>query len=258
MPVTNLTREEFSVQEGDERETIEVFYPVSSSPLALGLLVDLSNSLRLYKLSGAMRIMQNFVQRTLRAGDQAFVAAFSDELHERAGPTTNVAEIEQTIASIGLRRSKGATALYGTVQWSCKEQLSRIQARRVLVVLTDGIETMNPDSLQETLEVAQRTDTIVYLVLIEGSSMLTGREGRTLRQTQRLSQETGGRVIEVRNEKKLQEAFDQISEELRSQYTLGYYPTNKARDGKFRKIKIETTRKGLKVLVRKGYYAPRH
>ena len=65
-------------------------------------------------------------------------------------------------------------------------------------------------------------------------------------------------MIEVRDEKKLQEAFDQISEELRSQYTLGYYPTNKGRDGKFRKIKIETARKGLKVLARKGYYAPKN
>jgi len=64
-------------------------------------------------------------------------------------------------------------------------------------------------------------------------------------------------MISVRSEKKLMEAFDQISEELRSQYTLGYYPANSARDGKFRKVKVETTEKDLKVLARKGYYAPK-
>ena len=73
----------------------------------------------------------------------------------------------------------------------------------------------------------------------------------------RLTEDTGGRLIVVRSEKNMQEAFDQISEELRSQYALGYYPTNTARDGKFRKIKVETTNHDLKVLARKGYYAPK-
>jgi len=64
-------------------------------------------------------------------------------------------------------------------------------------------------------------------------------------------------MISVRSEKKLMEAFDEISEELRSQYTLGYYPTNASQDGKFRKVKVETANHDLKVLTRKGYYAPK-
>jgi Ca-activated chloride channel family protein len=73
----------------------------------------------------------------------------------------------------------------------------------------------------------------------------------------KLTEDTGGRLIVVNSEKRLEEAFDQISEELRSQYTLGYYPTNTARDGKFRKIKVDMTNHDLKVLARKGYYAPK-
>jgi len=73
----------------------------------------------------------------------------------------------------------------------------------------------------------------------------------------KLSDETGGRTIEVSSEKKLNEAFDQISDELRSQYTLGYYPTNTAKDGQFRKVKVDTTNKDYKILTRKGYYAPK-
>jgi Ca-activated chloride channel family protein len=72
-----------------------------------------------------------------------------------------------------------------------------------------------------------------------------------------MTEETGGRLIVANNEKHLQEAFDQISEELRSQYTLGYYPTNNARDGKFRKIKVDVSQHDDKVLARKGYYAPK-
>ncbi|HEY1483553.1 MAG TPA: VWA domain-containing protein, partial [Candidatus Acidoferrum sp.] len=72
-----------------------------------------------------------------------------------------------------------------------------------------------------------------------------------------LAEDTGGRMIAVSSEKRLEEAFDQISEELRSQYTLGYYPTNTAKDGKFRKIKVDMNNHDLKVLARRGYYAPK-
>jgi VWFA-related protein len=74
----------------------------------------------------------------------------------------------------------------------------------------------------------------------------------------KLTEDTGGRLIIVNSEKRLEEAFDQISEELRSQYMLGYYPTNNTKDGKFRKIKVDMTNHDLKVLARKGYYAPKH
>ncbi len=104
-------------------------------------------------------------------------------------------------------------------------------------------------------EAAQRTDAVIHIILIADPRQYFTYSGESV--AKKLAEDTGGRVISVRDEKKLQEAFDQISEELRSQYTLGYYPRNTARDGSFRKIKIETTRPGLKVLARKGYYAPK-
>jgi VWFA-related protein len=72
-----------------------------------------------------------------------------------------------------------------------------------------------------------------------------------------MTDETGGRTIEVSSEKRLNEAFEQISEELRSQYTVGYYPSNTRKDGAFRKVRVETQNKDFKVLTRKGYYAPK-
>jgi len=107
--------------------------------------------------------------------------------------------------------------------------------------------------LEEAIEAAQRSDTVVHILLVYDPA-----EGYNEGVARKLAEETGGRAIVVRNEKKLEESFDQISEELRTQYALGYYPTNTARDGRFRKIKIESTRDGLHVLARRGYYAPKN
>ena len=84
------------------------------------------------------------------------------------------------------------------------------------------------------------------------------RYGGNTSVARKLTEDTGGRLIIVNSEKRLEEAFDQISEELRSQYMLGYYPTNNTKDGKFRKIKVDMSNHDLKVLARKGYYAPKH
>ncbi|MFZ0634020.1 MAG: VWA domain-containing protein, partial [Candidatus Acidiferrales bacterium] len=83
---------------------------------------------------------------------------------------------------------------------------------------------------------------------------LMGYSGASV--AKKMADETGGRVIEVHNTKSLEKAFDQLSEEMRQQYVLGYYPTNTKRDGSFRKIKLEITRADLKILTRRGYYAP--
>src|SRR6516225_88844 len=108
--------------------------------------------------------------------------------------------------------------------------------------------------LQDAIEAAQRTDTVVHILLISDTRFGGGNESVA----KKLTDETGGRTVVVRNEKNLQQAFDQISEELRSQYTLGYYSTNTARDGSYRKIRVETTRKDLDVLTRRGYYASKN
>jgi VWFA-related protein len=146
-------------------------------------------------------------------------------------------------------RSRG-TNFYDAVWLACKQKLASEAGRKGLVILTDAADTGSKVRLEEALEVAQRTDTVVHILLVWDP-----RYGADFGAAKKLAEETGGRVIEVRSEKKLEEAFDQIAEELRTQYTLGYYSTNAARDGKFRRIKIEIKRSGMKVLARRGYYA---
>lgn len=121
-----------------------------------------------------------------------------------------------------------------------------------MVVLTDAEDNGSKVRVEEAIEAAQRTDTVVHILLVYDPRM-----GANSSVAKKITDETGGRMIVVNSEKHLLEAFDQISEELRSQYTLGYYPTNTARDGQFRKIKVEVTDHSDKVLARKGYYAPK-
>jgi VWFA-related protein len=119
------------------------------------------------------------------------------------------------------------------------------------VVLTDAEDNGSHWKLQDAVEAAQRTDTVVHVLLIS-EGMINESAAR------KLSDETGGRTIIVRSQKNLEQAFDQLSEELRSQYTLGYYSTNTAHDGSYRKVKVESTRKDVDILTRRGYYAPKN
>jgi Ca-activated chloride channel family protein len=103
--------------------------------------------------------------------------------------------------------------------------------------------------LTDAVESAQRTDTVVHILLVAA-------DGGDQQVAKRLTDDTGGRMIIVRNEKNLEQAFDEISEELRFQYTIGYSPTNKKRDGTYRKVKVEMQNKDYSALTRRGYYAP--
>src|SRR5262249_48084789 len=132
------------------------------------------------------------------------------------------------------------------------EKLATEAGRKAIVIVTDAQDEGSRVRLEEAIETAQRTDTVVHILLV--SDPRFGGNGGVAK---KITEETGGRSISPKYEKHLAEAFDQISEELRSQYTLGYYPSNTAHDGKFRKIKVDMTNHDLRVLARKGYYAPK-
>src|SRR6266851_5245546 len=114
-----------------------------------------------------------------------------------------------------------------------------------MIMLTDAEDTGSKLKLQDAIEAAQRTDTVVHILLVAADG---GDQGVA----RKLTDETGGRMIVVRNEKNLEQAFDQISEELRSQYTIGYVPANKARDGSYRKIRVDMKNKEYSTLTRRG------
>jgi len=150
------------------------------------------------------------------------------------------------------------TLLYDAVYVASREKLAQEVGRKAMILLTDGQDQGSQMKMRDAIEAAQKADSIIYVLLIADRGFYGGGyfgQG----EMKKMTQETGGRVIEVGNNfDKLKEAFDQIAQELRSQYSIGYTPTNTARDGAFRKIEIHVaTNKDLKIQSRNGYYAPK-
>ena len=264
----NLGKDEFQVSEDGKPQTIKYFKAESNLPLTIGILLDTSASqervLPIEKEVGAQ-----FLQRMLRKEDEAFLISFDVNVDLLQDYTNNSRDIRKGMDSAKINAGgavggipgigqgpvdippKG-TLLYDAVYLAAHDKLRSEVGRKALVLLTDGEDQGSQLKLQDALEAAQKSDVIVYVLLISDSGVAMGTGSGLMR---KLAEETGGRVIHVgNNHDKLQKAFDQISEELRSQYSIGYTPSNDKHDGTYRKIEIKT-KDGYKVQARKGYYA---
>jgi VWFA-related protein len=264
--VANLEKENFRVLEDGREQTIEYFARETALPITLGLLIDTSISMRNVLLP-AQEAASLFLRRVLREGDLAFVASFDvnvDLLHDFSGESASLeraihrAQINSPLPDGPVARSGPiGTKLYDAIWLASREKLRREVGRKAIVIVTDAFDAGSKVRLEEALETAQRTDTVIYVIGIYDPQFYGygfGYDGPGV--AKKLAEETGGRSFFFRDERKLQEAFDEISEELRTQYILGYYPQNRVRDGRFRRLKVETNVRGHRILARKGYYAP--
>jgi VWFA-related protein len=265
--VTDLKQDDFHVAEDGHDEKIAFFSKEMSLPITLGLLLDTSGSEQ-FMLGAIQDAGGRFMHRVLKKGDEAMVISFDSDVDLLSDFTDDKSILDRAInkarinipgggslagnpGPIGSQNVTG-TALYDAIYLACGEKLNGEAGRKAIIIVTDAQDEGNRVKLEEAVESAQRTDTVIHILLVADP-----RFGGNMSVAHKLTEDTGGRLIVVRSERNLEQAFDEISEELRSQYTLGYYPTNNARDGKFRKIKVEMTNHDLKVLARKGYYAPR-
>ncbi len=263
--VPDLQREELQVFEDGEQQKLEFFSRETSLPITMGLLIDTSISQE-YTLGAEQEAASRFFRRVLRPKDLAMVISFDVDVNLLSDFTNSADRLERAVerARINAPASpvnpgplpptfhSGGTNMYDAIYLACAEKLAREAGRKAIVVVTDAYDTGSKTSKNEALEICQRADTVLHFILISDP-----RYGSDPGTAKKFAEETGGRVMDASNEKKLLAAFDQIAEELRSQYILGYTPRNSTRDGSFRKIKVETTRKDTKVLTRKGYYAPK-
>jgi VWFA-related protein len=261
--VTGLKQDDFDVYEDGKLQEITNFSAESNLPITLGMLIDTSGS-ETYMLSAEQEAASRFLGRVLRKGDLAMVMSFDTDVDLLADFTEDRSRLDRAIrrAQINAPGSgaiiaqgplptsgSGGTDFYDAVYLAAHDKLSDEAGRKAIVVLTDAEDTGSKMRLQDAIEAAQRTDTVVHILLVAADG---GDQGVA----RKLTEETGGRMIIVRSEKNLEQAFDEISEELRSQYTIGYTPTNKAHDGSYRKIKVEMKNKEYNGLTRRGYYAP--
>jgi VWFA-related protein len=265
--VNDLKQENFNIAEDGQPQKIAFFSKEVTLPITLGLLLDTSGSEQ-FMLGAIQEAGGQFLGRVLRKGDEALVMSFDSDVDLLSDFTDDRGQLDRAIRKarinipsgggginpgpVGSRQITG-TALYDAIYLACSEKLNSEAGRKAIVIVTDAEDEGSKVRIEEAIEAAQRTDTVIHMLLVADPRFGGANTGAA----HKLADETGGRVISVNSEKKLLEAFDEISEELRSQYTLGYYPANPSRDGKFRKIKIETTDHDLHVLARNGYYAPK-
>jgi VWFA-related protein len=265
--VTDMKQDDFKVAEDSQDQKIAFFSKEMALPITLGILLDTSGSEQ-FMLGAIQDAGGRFLRRVMRKGDEAMIISFDTDVDLLSDFTDDHGQLDRAINKARVNvpgggyiggnpgpiggQSSGGTNLYDAVYLACGDKLNGEAGRKAIIIATDAEDTGSKVRLEEAIEAAQRTDTVIHILLVYDP-----RYGANTSVAHKLTDETGGRLIVVNSEKKLEEAFDQISEELRSQYTLGYYPTNSQKDGKFRKIHVETTNHEFKVLTRKGYYAPK-
>ena len=276
--IPNLIKENFDLFEDGQQQTIKYFKEETDLPLTLGILIDSSGSqqrvLEMEKMVGG-----SFLEDILRPKDEAFVISFDLDINLLQDFTNSVSRLkhalnEAQINTGGVSCSGGpigpqgpipcgssgprGTALYDAVYLASHDELSHEVGRKAMILLTDGEDQGSKLKIKDAIEAAQKADAICYVLLIADRGFYgfggMGYSGDSA--MKKLATETGGRVIEVGNKmEKLRQAFDQIAQELRSQYNAGYTPTNATRDGSFRRIEIKPKQAEYKVQARSGYYA---
>jgi VWFA-related protein len=265
--VPNLQKQDFKVFEDGKQQTIALFSNQMTDPLTLGMLIDTSGSQQ-GLLNAEKETAAEFLRKVMRKDDLAMVMSFDTELNLLADWTDNQQTLDDAIdkAEINVPIALGpapnlnqtGTALYDAIYQECRDKLASQTGRKAIIILTDAEDEGSQHTLDEAIMAAQQANTVVHILLIANRAayFMSGQMYSGGMVANRIAKDTGGRVISIRGEKDLDKAFQEISDELRSQYIVGYYPTNTSANGSFRAVKVETTQEGLRVLTRKGYYAP--
>ena len=262
----DLEKSAFSVFEDGKPQDIRYFSRESNLPLTIGLLVDVSKSQESL-IEVEKRAASAFFRQVLRPKDQAFLMSFGMEAELLQDMTGSANLLDKGLNSLRLSTPVGGvftpgttnqtvrgTIMFDAVYLAAAEQLKREAGRKVIVLITDGMDYGSRIKIQGAIEAAQKSDVIIYSIYYTDPrySMFGGGSDGDLK---KMSLETGGRVFEVSRNRTLQQIFTEIDEEMRSQYQISYSPPNPQRDGGFRKIEIRPANKDHRVAARKGYYA---
>jgi len=256
--ITNLKESDFQVYEDNVPQHIESFRPENDLPLDIAVLMDTSNSVK-PKLKFEKDAAISFLQTVLRPRkDRALFVTFDSEIELHQDFTDRIDLLSKAIDKV---KAHGETRLYDAIHRVCDEKMSAVQGRRrAMVIITDGEDTISERNLKEAIDLAQRSETVVFAVSTKAggffgveAGMVDKGEDKDLK---RIAEDTGGRAFFTGSVIDLERSFSSIANELRSQYFLAYSPTNEKFDGKFRQIEVRLPNyKDLKVRARKGYSA---
>jgi VWFA-related protein len=279
--VPHLTQNECTFLEDKVPQTLKSFTAETDQPLTLGILLDTSGSqqrvLPLEQQAGSQ-----FLEQVLRSKDEAFLVSFDVNVDLLQDFTNSPHLLARAMDKAQINTAGGngsglpglgggpvptvgdpkGTLLYDAINLAANEKLNQETGRKAMIILTDGEDEGSRTKIGEAIADAEKNNVIIYIILIADREMYwdygEGYYGYSA--AKKITDETGGRTIDVGNNgKKLEEAFQQIQDELRTQYLASYVPSNTKEDGSFRHIAVEChgdQGENLKVQVRKGYYAP--
>ena len=277
--VTSLKQEDIRVIEDGVEQKVTTFQRETDRPLSLAILIDVSASQE-RTLPEEKSAAQRFVDTVIRAAkDEVAVLTFTGDATLEQGLTGSAARVRRAIDRVEFTPPSGyvgggvtvgtppingdsragSTAIWDAVWVTSREVLSESsdKTRRAIILLTDGVDTSSRLKLQEAVDSALKADAIIYAIGIGDSFSFEGVDEGSLR---KITERTGGRAYFPRDEDDLRAAFAQIQEDLRSQYLIAYSPSNKTKDGSFRKVQIDVVNPELKkaqlrLTYRQGYFA---
>lgn len=279
--VTTLKQDDIRVIEDGVEQKVFTFQRETDRPLSLAILIDCSASQE-RTLPEEKSAAQRFVDTVIRAAkDEVAVLTFTGDATLEQGLTGSAARVRRAIDRVEFvppsgyigggvlvgtppisgdnQARAGSTAIWDAIWVTSREVLSESsdKTRRAIILLSDGVDTSSRLKLQEAVDSALKSDAIIYSVGIGDSFSFEGVDEGSLR---KISERTGGRAYFPRNEDDLRSAFAQIQEDLRSQYLIAYSPSNKTKDGSFRKVQIdvvnpELKKQQLRLTYRQGYFA---
>ena len=254
--VTGLEEGDFEVFEDGAKQSITIFSHVQQ-PIALAILLDTSNSME-DKLATAQEAAIGFVRR-MKKNDVMEVIDFNSQVRIPQEFTHDVAALERAIRQT---KVNGSTSLYNALYVSLKglkderAKSSEEIRRQAIVVLSDGDDTSSVIEYEDVLELAKRSETAIYAIGLRQQESGRGKFKEAEFVLRQLSQETGGRVFFPTSITELPKIYEQISEELASQYAMAYSSKNPMRNGAWRRIDVRVNKPGLVARSRRGYYAP--
>jgi len=254
-PIGGLKKENFVLKEDDREQKISVFDKESALPISIALTIDTSLSTR-HDLPLEQASAKRFAHTILRPIDGLAVYDFSEVVHDDThGFTADLKRIDESIDHI---RVGAATALYDAVYLAARA-LDRRKGRKVIVLITDGEDTVSKEDYKAAVRAAEEAEALVYSIIIVPIESSAGREIGGEHALIQLSEDTGGKYYYATSTAQLDDAFRKISDELRTQYLLAYYPSQHTSFSEFRRIEVKVAgvpdAAGYRVRHRAGYYS---
>jgi Ca-activated chloride channel family protein len=261
--VSGLTQGDFMILEDKIPQTIESFTNEENNnlPLYVGVLMDTSPSTAA-KLKFEQEAAMNFIQTVVRPRrDRVLFATFDHEVTLRQDFTDRLELLDKAVYAV--KKTGEQTALWDAIWQFCDQKMRSVPGRRVLVVITDGVDTYSRADINDAIDIAQRTETTIFAISTKAGllSTVVGVEAGTVKNKadkdlDRVGEETGGTAFFTSDMLALERSLNKIAKELRAQYLITYKPTNDKYDGSYRRVEVKLTNQGgMKLRTKKGYKA---